>query len=188
MREHIRTFIAVKISPNNKILNVLEHFKTLFSTERINWVDTDSLHLTLRFLGNTKRLQLYELVDRLETLFSEKLKFEITLEGTGYFKSKNQPRVLFLKIHESGELLQLVSDIDKQVIACGFIDQQKTFHPHVTLGRIKWVENRTRFFSLLDEMPNTEYQKIEVEEITLFQSVLKQTGPVYRPIKTFSLK
>ncbi|WP_372650603.1 RNA 2',3'-cyclic phosphodiesterase [Draconibacterium sp.] len=188
MRDHIRTFIAIKITPNKEVLKLLQHFKNQFSNDRINWIDPNNLHLTLRFIGNTTREQLYELVDRLELLISEKPKFEITLKGTGYFKSKNQPRVLFIKLNESEELLQLVPEIEKQVVACGFDGEQKTFRPHLTLGRIKSVENRARFFSILDEMLTEEYQKVEVKELMLFQSILKQTGPEYRPIKTFPLK
>ena len=188
MREHIRTFIAIKIAPNKEILKLLQHFKNLLSNDRINWVDSNNFHLTLRFIGNTTRQQLYDLVDRLEYLFSDKSKFEIKLKGSGYFKSKNQPRVLFIKLNESEDLLKLVPEIEEQVVACGFNGEQKTFRPHLTLGRIKSVENRNRFFSILDEMPTIEYQKVEVKEIILFQSILKQTGPEYRPIKTFPLK
>jgi len=187
MRDHIRTFIAIKITPNAEVQKLLQHFKNRFSNDRINWVDPNNFHLTLRFIGNTTREQLYELVDRLEDLFSEQSKFEITLEGAGYFKSKNQPRVLFIKLNESEELLQLVSEIEKQVVDCGFDGEQKTFRPHLTLGRIKSVENSSRFFSVLDEMPTKKYQKIEVKELILFQSILKQTGPKYRLIKTFPL-
>ncbi|QIA07273.1 RNA 2',3'-cyclic phosphodiesterase [Draconibacterium halophilum] len=188
MREHIRTFIALKIAPNQKVLELLQHFKNLFPNDRIKWVDTDNFHLTLRFIGNTTREQLYELVDRLELLFSDQSKFQITLKGTDYFKSKNHPRVLFIKLCESEELFKLVSEIESQVVASGFKEEKKTFTPHLTLGRIKLVENRNRFFSLLDEWPTIEYQKIEVAELILFQSILKQTGPEYRPIKTFPLK
>ncbi|WP_319591144.1 RNA 2',3'-cyclic phosphodiesterase [uncultured Draconibacterium sp.] len=188
MREHIRTFIAIKIDPNNEVIKLLQYFKKLFKNDRINWVDSENFHLTLRFVGNTTREQLYALVDRLEDLFSDKSKFKITLNGTGYFKSKNQPRVFFIKLNESDELLQLVPEIEAQVVACGFDGEQKAFRPHLTVGRIKSVENRNRFFSIVDEMPTVEYQKIEVKEIILFQSILKQTGPEYRPIKTFQLK
>lgn len=187
MREHIRTFIAIKIAPNSEVLKLLQYFKSLFHNDRINWVDTNNLHLTLRFIGNTTRQQLYDLVDRLEQLFSDKSKFEIKLKGSGYFKSKNQPRVLFIKLNESEDLLKLVPEIEEQVVACGFNGEQKTFRPHLTLGRIKSVENRSRLYSLLDEMPTIEYQKVEVKEIILFQSILKQTGPEYRAIKTFPL-
>lgn len=188
MRDHIRTFVAIKIDPNQEVMNLLKRFKNLFPHDRINWVDTDNFHLTLRFIGNTTREQLYELVDRLENLLSEKPKFGITLKGCGYFKSKNQPRVLFIKLSESKELLQLAREIEKHVVACGFDEEKKAFRPHLTLGRIKSVENRNRFFSLIDELPTVEYQKTEVKEIILFQSILKQSGPEYRPIKTFTLK
>ncbi len=188
MRTHIRTFIAIKIQANKKVLELLQHFKNKFPNDRINWVDTENFHLTLRFLGNTTREQLYELVDRLEEVCSGKKKFNLSLKGTGYFKSKSQPRVLFIKIEAVDELQLLVQEIEKVVVNCGFEAEQKSFKPHLTLGRIKHVENRNRFFSIFDEMPADDYQKIEVGEIILFQSILKTTGPEYRTIKTFALQ
>ena len=188
MRKHIRTFIGIKITPNKDVIKLLQHFKNRFPNDRINWVDPNSFHLTLRFIGNTTREQLYELVDRLEDLFSDKPRFEIILKGIGYFKSKSQPTVLFIKLNKSEELLQLVPQIEEQVVTCGFDREGKTFRPHLTLGRIKSVENRNRFFSILDEMPTEEYQKVEVTELILFQSIIKQMEPEYRSIKTFLLK
>lgn len=188
MRDHIRAFIAIKIVPNTEVLKLLQHLKDRFPNDSINWVDTNNFHLTLRFIGNTTREQLHELVDKLEDLFSDKPKFEIILNGAGYFKSKNQPRVVFTHLKESEDLLQLVQEIEESVVVCGFDGEQKTFRPHLTLGRIKSVQNRNRFISIIDEMPMIEYQKVDVEEIILFQSILKQTGPEYRPIKIFELK
>ena len=82
----------------------------------------------------------------------------------------------------------MVSEIEEQVVGCGFHAEQKTFRPHVTLGRIKKVEDKNRFYTLLDEMPIREFQKIKVKEIILFQSILKHDGPEYRPIRTYRLK
>lgn len=188
MRTHIRTFIAIKIQPNKKVLELLQYLKTQFPDDKINWVDTENFHLTLRFLGDTTRGQLYELVDCLANVCSGKMKFNLSLRGTGYFKSKNQPRVLFIKIETIEELQLLVQEIEKAVEKCGFDAGQKTFKPHLTLGRIKHVENRNRFFSVLDKMPSVDYQEIKVGEIILFQSIIKTTGPEYRKIKTFALQ
>lgn len=188
MRTHIRTFIAIKIQPNEKVLELLRYFKNQFPNDKINWVDTENFHLTLRFMGETTREQLYDLVDRLEKVCSGKKKFNLSLKGTGYFKSKSQPRVLFIKIEAIEELQLFVQGIEKAVVTCGFKAEQKTFKPHITLGRIKHIENRSRFFSLLDEMPTVDYQDIEVGEIILFQSILKRTGPEYRLIQKFELQ
>ncbi|MDX8340864.1 RNA 2',3'-cyclic phosphodiesterase [Draconibacterium sp. IB214405] len=188
MRDHIRTFIAIKIHPNEKVLDLLQYLKKQFPADKINWVDTENFHLTLRFLGNTTREQLYELVDRLEEVVSRKKKCKLSLKGTGYFKSKNQPRVLFVKIQAEEVLELLVQEIEKEVVSCSFEAEQKAYKPHLTLGRIKHVQNTNRFFSLLDEMPSDIYQEIKVDGIILFQSILKTTGPEYRPIKTFALQ
>lgn len=188
MRTHIRTFIAIKIQPNKTVFELLQYLKVQFPNDRINWVDAANFHLTLRFIGDTTREQLYELVDRLQNVCSAQNRFNLSLKGTGYFKSKNQPRVLFIKIEAVEELHLLVQEIEEAVVTCGFEPEQKTFKPHLTLGRIKHVENRNRFFSIMHEMPTVDYQDIEVEELILFQSILKTTGPEYRIIKTFALQ
>ena len=74
----------------------------------------DNFHLTLRFIGDTTREQLYELVDRLETVASIQNSFSFKIEGSGYFKSKGNPRVLFVKITDEDSLKSLVEKVEAE--------------------------------------------------------------------------
>lgn len=188
MQSQIRTFVAIKIHPNEKLLQQIRAFKHVFDGERINWVAEDQFHLTLRFIGNTTRKQLYELVDRFENLVDVCKCFEVRIIGAGYFKSKGQPRVLFVKIADSEALHKLAASIESNVTAVGFQQELKAFRPHLTLGRIKHLKNKNRFISHLDDLEETEYQKVNVTSFILYQSILRAEGPIYKTIKKFELK
>lgn len=188
MKEHIRTFIAIKIDPEKLLLEQFRTFKKLFKEERINWVPEDNFHLTLRFIGNTTREQLYELVDRLEVVAAHQEKFNFTIAGAGYFKSKGNPRVLFVKINAEQPLTALSEKVEQAVVATGFYPELKPFRPHLTLGRIKNLDNRLRFTTMIDDLPAKEYQHVKVSEFILYQSILSSEGPIYKVIQKFELK
>ena len=185
MKDVIRTFVALKIQPEQKLIDQLNEFKRLFRNERINWVPENNFHLTLRFIGDTTREQLCKLVDGLNALTPQFSSFEIKVEGTGYFSAKGKPRVLFLKVVYPEELQRLVSGVEQLVIETGFHPELKQFRPHLTLGRIKHLENSNRFFNVLDSLPQHEYQHQMVSEIILYQSTLRPEGPVYKSIQKF---
>ncbi len=188
MKDTIRTFIAIKINPDPVLIDQLSEFKRLFKDERINWVPEDNFHLTLRFIGDTSREQLYELVDRLEEVASNQNSFKFKIEGAGYFKSKGNPRVLFVKIVDEGALKNLAEKVEVEVVASGLHAELKEFRPHLTLGRIKFLDNRNRFYASVDELPQREYQTVEVSEFILYQSILRSKGPIYKPIRIFKLQ
>ncbi len=188
MKKEIRTFVALKIYPEKKIVEELNRFKLLFKNERINWVDEANFHLTLRFIGNTTREQLARLVDSFEKIAEFSGSFELSIRGVGYFKTKGQPQVLFIKTDASKELMELAKYLEESVVACGFQEELKPFRPHLTIGRIKSLERRTRFCSLVEELSDAEYQHVKVSEFILYQSLLKTEGPIYKIIRRFKLR
>lgn len=183
MKDTIRTFVSIKIKPEQKLIDQLAELKRLFKDERINWVPKDNFHLTLRFIGDTTREQLYKLIDGLEALMLQFNSFEIKIEGVGYFSSKGKPRVLFVKVACPEVISKLVAGVERTVVETGFHPELKPFRAHLTLGRIKYLGNNNRFIEILDTMPQVEYQRQSVNEIILYQSLLHPDGAVYKPIQ-----
>lgn len=188
MDEKIRTFIAVKIYPEQRLIDQLRDFKRLFKDERINWVPEDNFHLTLRFLGDTTLEQLAVIHSSLEQLSNQLSAFDFQISGTGTFGSKGNPRVLFVNIQFPEDMRILVKKIEEAVVSAGFCEELKPFRPHLTLGRIKHLENRTRFLQIVNEIPQLDYQIVRVSEFILFQSILQPRGPIYKPLKTYLLR
>jgi len=186
--EVLRTFIAVKINPGEKLLSLFEGIQKELSGELIKWAEPGQLHLTLKFLGDTTLRQAKEIETILEEMATQISPFRFRISGLGFFKNQGQPKVLFAGITEWEKIKQLASEIDRQVAFLGFAGELREFRPHLTLGRIKYIKNKSRFYALVEKLKETEFQNVEVDEIVFFQSVLKPHGPVYKSLKTVVLK
>ncbi len=187
MKETLRTFIAVKIQPETKLLDLISRLKQKFQDEGIKWVETDNLHLTLRFIGETTREQVIKIGDILELLSDKYQPFSFRLDHIGYFKSGRQPRVLFLAIDNDTFLKSIVADIEEQLEVLGFEKESRQFKPHLTIGRIKFMKSKEAFYSAIKEMDENDIQNVDVSEIIFYQSVLSSDGPEYKPLRIVKL-
>jgi len=113
--------------------------------------------------------------------------FDFTLEGAGVFKSFRDPRVIWVGIRSQERLTMMYNTIAEGLKYIGFDIEERQFRPHLTLGRIKSVRETDNLKSFLERYKDTEFQKVEVKEVILFESILLQTGPIYRPLAKFPL-
>ena len=182
-----RTFIAIKIEPENALSDLFKCLKSSLKNEKIKWVEENSLHLTLRFLGETSQNQSQQVDLVLKKLASENKSFCFDLCGTGFFGSKNQPKVLFVSVLNKEILSQFADNLAKSISGFGFHTGEKPFAPHLTLGRIKEIQNSGQFLELVQHYKNVHFQQVQVKEIIFYESILYPAGPVYKPIKTYKL-
>lgn len=178
----MRTFIAIKIIPERKLLDVFSTLKKTLGGEEISWVSENNLHLTLRFLGETSHDQATEIIKLLEITCEHFYPFQFELKGLGFFKSRNHPRVLFLTGENVTSLKQLAANIEEKIVSVGFSSEEKVFNPHLTLGRIKLIKEREVFYSLVNRFENTHIQLVTVSEIIFYQSTVDSGGATYKPI------
>ena len=183
----MRTFIALKITPEKKLIDMVNTLKKTLEGEAIKWVDTNNLHLTLRFLGETSHEQTQEIAHILKNISQNYHPFQFNLKGVGFFKSKNQPRVLFLSIENDLMLKQLAVEIEEGMVSLGFSREEKAFNPHLTVGRIKFIQNKIAFNILVNEFKNSDIQDVKVSEVIFYQSILNYEGPIYKPINILNL-
>jgi RNA 2',3'-cyclic 3'-phosphodiesterase len=184
----MRTFIAIKIVPEKKLIDLVATLKKSLNNEIINWADPDNLHLTLRFIGETEQKQVAETMRFLEEVAQRFHPFQFSLRDVGFFKSKNQPRILFFAIENGLVLNQLAAEIEERIVALGFSREERLFNPHLTIGRIKFIQNKMVFYDLINQFKGTEIQKVTVSEIVYYQSILTSSGAIYKPLKIISLK
>lgn len=185
--ELIRTFIAVKIHPQHKLKDTLVELKNEFSNESIKWVEPENLHLTLKFLGETNRDNPDIIAQLLEEAARNCPAIKLQLTGLGFFKNKGQPKVLFVNIERNDSLGKLFNSIEDKLIKIGFEKEKRRFSPHLTLARIKHLNNKKRFYSTIEKFGISEFQETVVREIYVFQSVLTPSGPIYKPLKIVQL-
>jgi 2'-5' RNA ligase len=183
-----RLFIAIKIIPGSELLRIYTSIQSLLAADKIRWVSPANIHLTLAFLGDTDNNKIKTLNAMLKERCSEFTQFHFYLTGVGIFKNIREPRVIWAGIRLSDRLLQLNNLINNGLKLNEFITEDRVFKPHLTLGRIKSVNNTENLKSVLENYRDVEFQKVEVKDVILFESILMQTGPIYKPLGKFYLK
>ena len=183
-----RIFIAIKIEPENTFLRIHSSLKAILGNEKINWVDPSNIHLTLAFLGDTEEERIKVAAIMLKQKCTGFGEFEFTLEGTGVFKDLRDPRVIWLGINESDKLTRLYEEIKLGLTDTGFQTEDRPFRPHITIGRIKFIKNTDALKAAIEKYRDSEIQKVTVKEVILFESILKPSGPVYKPAGIFNLR
>jgi 2'-5' RNA ligase len=182
-----RIFIAVKTDPGSDLIRMLSSLKSLLAGEKIKWVDPSNIHLTLAFLGDTEEGR----IKTLGTILRQKCtgfgNFEFVLAGAGVFKNYHDPRVIWTGIQSPEKLVMLNSLITEGLRENGFETEDREFNPHLTLGRIKSIEDTNNLKKILESYSQVVFQTVRVKEVILFESILMQTGPLYKPLGVFKL-
>src|SRR5947207_10970042 len=102
--------------------------------QKINWTRPDGIHLTLKFLGETDRVN--EVTEALQGIGPFE-KFSVEVKGFGFFPDARRPRVLWTGIDAPPALGELASRVETAMEKMGFPPEGRAFAPHLTLARFK---------------------------------------------------
>ena len=186
--ERLRCFVALPLDKRVKgqLAEIQEELKQ--TGAEVKWVEVDHIHLTLKFLGHISLSQ----VDLAKAGLKEALRgfspFEFILSEIGAFPRMENPRVLWIGVREGKQrVLDLQKKIEKTLEEKKFPEEERPFHPHLTLGRVRSKKNIAQLGEKLKSVELPKFESIKVDRIILFQSVLKPTGPTYLPLSEFKL-
>lgn len=98
------------------------------------WIDRESHHITLRFIGDIPEGLAREIAFELDGV--EARPFALRLTGCGVFGG-NKPNTLYVGVEENAELRRLQSIHERICQVLGLAAEQRKFTPHVTLARLK---------------------------------------------------
>lgn len=182
-----RIFIALKVDPGEFLLRMISRFKSGLSKENIKWTNTDNIHITLAFLGDTEEKMIKELDSMLKDKCEGSGRFELILKGAGVFRSLSDPRIIWTGIEQSEEIISLNALIINGLKGLKIKLEDRPFNPHLTIGRIKHLNDKEILKSLIEQFQNTEIQVVQVNEVILYESILLQSGPIYKPLSKFHL-
>lgn len=188
----MRTFIAINLNQELKetLSQLIEELKRLDPARKsVRWVNQQAMHLTLKFLGEIDESKAEEIKKVLEQISNKSRTFTMRISGTGYFPpDKRKPRVLWLGIEEEESLKDLQSRLEEEMENLGFPKENREFHPHLTLGRVKIPSNLREIMLHLEQFESRKFGEMEVRKITFFKSVLKPAGAEYSVLSEFELK
>ncbi len=176
----MRTFVAIELE--KEIKDTLSAFirKLDAGKSNIKWIKYQGMHLTLKFLGEISSEKVTEVKSVLGKVADDYPSFELSLTGTGTFPPKaHVPRVLWIGIDENPSLQTIQTRIENELYKIRFPKEQRKFHPHLTLGRVKGPHNIGPVIQMLEQHKENDFGRMTVNRITFFQSTLKPTGAEY---------
>jgi RNA 2',3'-cyclic 3'-phosphodiesterase len=148
------------------------------------WVAPESLHLTLRFIGEVDRHDAEDIDAALAGLRCRR--FFLTLAGLGEFGDERRLRSVWVGVEPNPELDHLQSKVEQALQRAGQPPEKRKFKPHVTLARFK-SHPGARLADYITDHALVRCPPFEVTDFTLYSSYLSGEGALYTPEAVYSL-
>jgi 2'-5' RNA ligase len=140
-------------------------------------VPLEQLHLTLRFIGDVDEEMFQTIKNALCGIMSAP--FYLTLKEVGHFPPGKYPRVLWVGMEKSGQLLSLQQEIELALVGVGVEAEKRGFSPHITIARLK--ETPPAKVALLEEGNRLFVAgPFPVKEFLLYSSTLTREGAIHK--------
>jgi 2'-5' RNA ligase len=203
----MRIFIGIDLDDEirGKLARFLEGVSGFAPDAR--WVRPESLHITLKFIGEQKQEQVEAITQRLRRVESDP--FKVQVSGYGFFPTAKSPRVFWIGIHAGLQLAQLAGDIDAAVAGLGVPREERKSSPHLTLARAggrsgtrsrgssgdpKWRagDGPNSIFAVLQKrlaaMGELDFGRMAAGKFILYQSQLSPAGSKYTKLEHFPMR
>jgi 2'-5' RNA ligase len=154
----------------------------------VKWVRLDGIHLTIKFFGNIDEKEIPNISEVSNSILKGVGDIKLKIRGLGTFPGGNRPRVIWVGIGgEVDRLAKVKGDIEDALYDLGYPKEERSFNPHLTLGRVKG-RLPVMILEKIKEMRDVEVGDMVVGGFHLFKSDLRPTGAVYTPLEYYSLK
>lgn len=195
----MRLFIALDIDDGirERIARFVEGVRNFAPDAR--WMKPDSMHVTLKFIGEQPDTALDAIKQSLSDLSGTAA--EIQFQGYGFFPTAKSARVFWIGMEAGPELAALAGMVDKRMAELGIPKEERPFSPHLTVARSSGgsdsprrnkKDGRNSTFQKLQEklsaLPAPEFGTMKPREFFLYQSQLSPKGSKYTKLARFELQ
>lgn len=160
------------------------------------WVRPESLHVTLKFIGNSDQVELI----RAALAGVPAKQFSISFRGTGFFTPRS-PRVFWAGVQAPSELQALAKRVENALVPLGIAKEERDYSPHLTLARegsgsasgSRSDRNQPKMYTLKTKVePDPAWSQVDfgtmlATEFFLYQSETKPEGAKYTKLARFAL-
>ncbi len=190
----LRTFIAVELDREllGSLVALQDRLREHVAPRSIRWVRPEGIHLTLKFLGETRPDQVEAVKVALDRAASEVRPFAFTVGGMGCFPNTRRPRVIWVGLYEpSGTLSRLRDAVESHVAPLGFPTEKRPFRPHLTLGRVQRYASKSEVREVGEVIAAGEtgtLDEMRVGQVSYIKSDLRPGGAVYTTLHRARLR
>jgi len=191
----MRLFVALDIDAaiRDRIAEFRNQMRQL--APDVRWVEPETFHVTLQFLGETKKLD--DIQRALRQVTAAPL--ELAFRNTGFFPTPKSPRVFWVGIEADERLQELASSIAKVLQPLGFERNSGPFQPHLTVARAgsgrprpvpgeRSAPGLQQVRTRVEGLPPLEFGTMTAREFYLYESKLSPTGVQYTKLSRYPLE
>ncbi len=154
----------------------------------MRWTNPEAIHLTLKFFGNIEESRIDPILKSIEGPIRNAHPFSLKVRGVGAFPHLKNPRVIWIGLVDEREALTtLQKQIEIYLEKIGFQPEDRPFHPHLTLGRMKSSRGKEELAGRMEGYREEAFGDFEVERVVLFKSDLRPSGPIYTSLRELRL-
>jgi 2'-5' RNA ligase len=195
----MRIFVGIDLDSDirSRISRFIEGVEGFAPNAR--WMHPESLHITLKFIGEQTFEQVEAITKRLRQV--ENRVFEIRIGGYGFFPTAKAARVFWIGVHAGPQLHELSKAIDAATAEFGIPREDRPYSPHLTLARAgnrsgspkpQKGDGPNKVFAILEKrlaaLGELDFGGMMAREFILYESQLSPGGSKYRKLEQFALR
>ncbi len=188
----MRCFISIDIDEQIRkaLANLLDELQGKADIKRSDakWVNPETIHLTLKFLGEIKDEQVVDICNITGEVAGRHKAFELDVESVGHFGGRSA-RILWVGTGQnSDKLLQLQEDLEQQLDLAGWPKEARKFSGHLTLCRIRNTRAGVKLAQMISEYKDFKLGTMPADSVSVYQSQLTPKGPIYTVLGKYELQ
>jgi RNA 2',3'-cyclic 3'-phosphodiesterase len=199
----MRAFLAVAIATElrERVSAVQQQLKDLVAAGpgrrmRITWVKPETIHLTIKFLGEIDEASVDQLSASVIAAIAGSPAIDIPFATIGAFPRPQAPRALWIgppstwdSQEEANRALELAVRIDAACEKFAVPRDTHPWRPHLTVARVREGERDAgRVLETSGLMARTQdIGTLHVDKISLMKSEMRPDGPVHTPLWTVAV-
>jgi 2'-5' RNA ligase len=182
----IRVFIALPTPSDIRREITSIQAQLIKSGAEVKWDTPEKFHITLKFLGDTEPALISSIARELQNSIGSFPSFDLSYFSLGGFPNVTRPRVVWVGTQENEHIVHLQEHVERVCTSFGFAKEDRPFHAHITLGRVKGSRNLDRLTAKLKSITFLPLPA-RCTGIHMMRSELKPTGSVYTLLNSIPL-
>jgi RNA 2',3'-cyclic 3'-phosphodiesterase len=191
----MRLFVALDIDADirQRITEFRNQMRSL--APDVRWVEPETFHITLQFLGETKHLD--GIQRALQSVRGSPI--ELIFRNAGFFPSAKSPRVFWVGIEAEQNLQKLTALLGDTLRPLGFERDAGPFKPHLTLARagsgrprpapgVRSAPALQQLRAKVETLGQLEFGTMTAHEFYLYESKLSPAGAHYTKLSRYPLE
>lgn len=185
-----RTFIAVELGEPARVA-LTDIIRDLAGAlPGVRFVDPESLHLTLAFLGELDDAHLTLAYEATARTAAEYGSFQLAVSGLGIFGPRRAPRVIWAGVAGATDRLrELQRRLADELTMREFPTEERAYSPHLTLAHLKRPLDADELARLESRLhaPHPAYTPLPVDALSVMKSDLLRAGARYTCLRRYPL-